>query len=589
MSLQDGSVKITVGRSRGKIALAFLGIVELVLTAVFVVTLASNILFPDQTSAAANAVSKIISYEGRLTDASGNPLGGTGTNYCFRFSIYDNATVGAGTKLWPTGTPTTNTVNVVNGVFTVGIGEADDLGSYNFYENDTIFLNIEATSSLAASCAGQTSFVTLSPRQRIDAVAFARASRDVYGNLLKTVNASNLVQIGSGTGAASPILLGLDWKNVADGTLSYVGQSCSVNGTMWYNSSVSRALICEGGLVQELGSAATTTIAAIGTNATAPISAGTIVFSNGNGVTFGQNGSTITASVNAGGGGLTNINLSAGTTSNNLSNFVLSNSNGVSFGLNGSTITASHNGLSNLNLSAGTTSNNLSNIVFSNSNGVSFGLNGSTMTASVNAGGGGGATLQYFNYRDGYLQVVGQQGQGTLHIQPWQSPNVTYDRIAMPLVLSYATNSTGSITISAWLGLYTRNVSTLSLLSSVSTTQGITFSGTANSSLLSGPRLITIGTTGFMSETQYYIGVISRTTTGGANGSFSQLLASQLNSNFSGILGNASAASAQYTRGLGIYSATTTALPNSIAFSEIRGTGSLALRPPLLYFVSGTY
>lgn len=84
-------------------------------------------------------------------------------------------------------------------------------------------------------------------------------------------------------------------------------------------------------------------------------------------------------------GGITNVNLSAGTTSNNLSNIVFSNSNGVSFGINGSTITASANaggGLTNVNVSAGTTSNNLSNVVFSNSNNFSFGLNGSTITGS---------------------------------------------------------------------------------------------------------------------------------------------------------------------------------------------------------------
>lgn len=52
-----------------------------------------------------------------------------------------------------------------------------------------------------------------------------------------------------------------------------------------------------------------------------------------------SNGSVV-VSVPAGGGGLTNINVSAGTTSNNLSNIVFSNSNNVSFGLNGSTITA---------------------------------------------------------------------------------------------------------------------------------------------------------------------------------------------------------------------------------------------------------
>jgi hypothetical protein len=105
-----------------------------------------------------------------------------------------------------------------------------------------------------------------------------------------------------------------------------------------------------------------------------------VVLSNSNGVSFGLNGSTITASVVA----AANINLSAGTTSNLASAFTFANANGVSFGLNASTITASiATSLTNINVSAGTTSQNLSNVVFSNSNGVSFGLNGSTVTAAV--------------------------------------------------------------------------------------------------------------------------------------------------------------------------------------------------------------
>lgn len=64
-------------------------------------------------------------------------------------------------------------------------------------------------------------------------------------------------------------------------------------------------------------------------------------FGNGGGVTFGLSADgKITASAPAAGGGLTNINVSAGTTSNNLSAFQFNNSNGVSFGLDGSTITA---------------------------------------------------------------------------------------------------------------------------------------------------------------------------------------------------------------------------------------------------------
>ena len=53
----------------------------------------------------------------------------------------------------------------------------------------------------------------------------------------------------------------------------------------------------------------------------------------------------------------------------------LSNSHGVSFGFDGTNVTANA-----LNLSAGTTSNVLAAVTFSNSNGVSFGLNGSTVT-----------------------------------------------------------------------------------------------------------------------------------------------------------------------------------------------------------------
>lgn len=85
---------------------------------------------------------------------------------------------------------------------------------------------------------------------------------------------------------------------------------------------------------------------------------------------------------------LGSINVSAGTTSNNLTNLVFSNGGNVTFGLSGSTVTASAaggggGGLTNINVSAGTTSNNLSNIVFSNGGGVSFGLNGSTVTGTV--------------------------------------------------------------------------------------------------------------------------------------------------------------------------------------------------------------
>lgn len=379
-------------------------------------------------------------------------------------------------------------------------------------------------------------------------------------------------------------------------------------------------------------------------------STGAISFGNANGVTFGFNASTITASHNgltsqsnqafsAGGGSsafqtlsfangngvtFTNTNGSVGAsvaTTYRASNDAVGlntaatnvtwtvNSAGISLNAGGyagtgtsatnASVTLNSNGLAisvaapggggAINVSAGTTSGNLQTVVFSNSNGVTFGLDGSTVTASVAAGGGGAATLNYFNPQDGYVQVAGQQGNASLHIQPMQAPNVTLDRIAMPVVVTNATNSTGTVTVSFSIGVYTRADSTFSLLDSTSGSQAITFSGTVNNSTYAGMRLMTIPWATSLSEAQYFLGIWSRTTSGGANATISQFLASQINSVYSGILGQASNTSGQYTRGLGHYSVTfSTAMPSSIAASELRGTASVVLRQPVFYLVNGT-
>jgi len=168
--------------------------------------------FANQAQAVAG-VPKILNHQGRLLNSAGELLGGSsGTNYCFKFSIYDDATVGTpDNKLWPSGTSSTMTVNVKNGVFNVGIGATTtggDLLDFDFQSNDTIFLNVEVASSLAGSCAGVSSFENLAPRQRIVSAGYSinastvggfTPSQSPTGNQIPVLTSGNLLFGGAVT------------------------------------------------------------------------------------------------------------------------------------------------------------------------------------------------------------------------------------------------------------------------------------------------------------------------------------------------------------------------------------------------------
>ena len=220
------------------------------------------------------------------------------------------------------------------------------------------------------------------------------------------------------------------------------------------------------------GSTITASATVASTQASINVSAGTtsnnvsaLTFSNGSNVSFGLNGSTLTASVAS---SLTAVNVSAGTTSNNLSAFTFSNGSGVSFGLNGSIITASvaaGGTLSAINISAGTTSNNLTAVTFANSNGISFGLNGSVVTAKM-----GGLS----SWSNGAPVTAMTGGQGTLFLQPMI---IEYGIVATQImwlasVANAATNSSGGFSVSAALysinGALAGGAASLSLASSAS-------------------------------------------------------------------------------------------------------------------------
>lgn len=444
--------------------------------------------------------------------------------------------------------------------------------------------------------------------------------------------------------------------------------------------------------------------------------ASTVVFSNSNGISFGMsNSSQITASytVPSTAGLISNLNISAGTTSNNATRVVFADSNGVTFGLNASTVTASVNttyaasnhshgnpSLALTNLS-GTTASNSGGFTLSLSaaaaggggqsvgmstigntsgdTGIATGqlvlaggnnitLSGSTNAGSMtitisapNLGGGGGFSAglstmgntagstgltgtnlvfvgnspmslsqstganggtisinapatsmiegswgvsvsttgstirvmpipaQGVNMYEDVPFVIGQVGQGTINIGPEDFPYCQFDRIQIGVYNTNSSNSSGSHTLSFWVGLYTKTASSISLFNSTSTSFAITHSGTAGSySFYSGIRQVTIPITTTLPPDRYWIAVLSRTTSGGANGSYSQVLVSQLNSNFVGDFGASHATTRQWILGQGVYTATSSGMPGSIAFSQIRGSDSMGFRAPYVAFVSGT-
>jgi len=133
---------------------------------------------------AETGVPSILSYQGRLTDSGGNLLGGAGTPYFFKFSFWDSATVGSGSQVWPIVSPSPVSLTVKQGVFNVNIGDTEnsypDILNYNFGSNKNIYLQVEVS-------ANNSSFETLSPRQRITSAPFAEVAASLAPDYLTSI------------------------------------------------------------------------------------------------------------------------------------------------------------------------------------------------------------------------------------------------------------------------------------------------------------------------------------------------------------------------------------------------------------------
>jgi hypothetical protein len=225
------------------------------------------------------------------------------------------------------------------------------------------------------------------------------------------------------------------------------------------------------------------------------------------------------------------------------------------------------------------------NVVFQGVGGVT--LVGSTGTIGIS--GAAPATFSGYNPYPDRPHIVQAVGQATIQFDPEHLPDIVFDRAYFGLHNTNSSNSSGSHSLGFTVGLYTKNASTLSLWGSASGSTAITHSGTAGSySLFSGIRLFTVPWTTTVTEGKYWLAFGSTTTSGGANGSYSNVVVSGIASGFSGHFGSSHATTAQWTLGQGIFTANTSAMPGSVAFSHIRGSDSQAMRAPVVMFASGT-
>ena len=370
----------------------------------------------------------------------------------------------------------------------------------------------------------------------------------------------------------------------------------------------------------------------------ARITSGEAVFSNSNGVSFGVNGQTVTGSVDAGATATGNFGaLAAGTQTATSGTVVLSNSNGLSFGLSGSTrVTASMDALRSL--VAGTRTATGSQYSLANSNGVSFGVvtNDSQITASVAAGATatgnfgalaagtqtatsgtailsnangitfgmagsatitgsviGPATLQVWdnlNAAAGTIVLTFGVGtsNGSLLVGPLHQPSAPFPGVmtASTMLLDMSGNPSGaqsnSHTFTARVGIYTASQSTLSLLNSVSRTFGASANDLTNSQLYMGLRYLTIHSSVWsaepaFSQTQYFVALNIESSNAGYDMSWlgQRFHADAVRSGTVGAASTSGNTSMGWFPYIGIYSATTNAMPGSIHISELQKTGSL--------------
>lgn len=360
-----------------------------------------------------------------------------------------------------------------------------------------------------------------------------------------------------------------------------------------------------------------------------------LFFHGGANITLSGNGSSVT--ISGASAAPSPVNFSAGTTSSDIGSVVFSDSHGVSFGLNGSTITASivthstvgtattvysvasansvgtvtrwaaedhrHAGVGGIGIStsgntAGTTGSVLGTYWIEGGNNITVSQitsnNGShTLRLSV---GGGAAEVDYYDNGPIGATTLSNPGQMTLYVFPFTPVNEVFP--GNMSVKSVFLNVTQSVSTAAtWtnrlsFGFYSSvNSTQLTLVCSGSTSWGTNAGNMNINDSFGGTRWLTIDSSNFdvqpvlLDGVRYWCAIWNRTSNNAGSMSLNLYGYQTLgNSNArSGIMGAVSVVNSTlgWGRFMGIYSATfSTAMPAALAASDINKSVAQVLFMP---------
>jgi fibronectin-binding autotransporter adhesin len=330
---------------------------------------------------------------------------------------------------------------------------------------------------------------------------------------------------------------------------------------------------------------------------------GTVTFQNANGISFGSSGANgISASYTQSGQAF-----SAGGGSSTFSTLSFTNGNGVSFTNTAGSIGGIVATTQALFFAGNTTGQSSSSTIadqsisYSLGGALSGGMSGGSVLLSAPAtssiSGTGlvsvainastisiGAAIPQLSFFQplGPVQntTVTQNGAGSVQVYPAIAAfPFSASRVDMMISASAAVLavSTQAQTLSMFVGLYSLNASTLTLLSSGSQSYAMANSSNASNASITGIRRLSAPmNVNYTGGFDLFIGVMTNTTFANTNGiSFSNVVVPLgPGQQLQGLIGQVPANSMQFVPGQGLWSTTSAGMPSSMAISAISGAGS---------------